>query len=316
LIFEPILGSRFPSQFKESSMAVGSKVWGAYWLGNAAFWGDLRQAMGASWNEKELANSGMLSNRHNISVHQSLSLDALHALLTERNQENHSALFYGFQAKDSESFGLTLANAHTSMPEIRFAEIAARGYGLAGPYTCRTRGVVGGLELVALAQERLAAGIPRAICLAGPGINARLEPSGGAGIALALGLGSGMEKGIGCLGPVKIGSYEGIPDTGAQADFLECLGFSAMGGKSDMPAAILLNEPLDYKWQAALNAAARRVAPVAPFYALPMDAAYQACGLMLIMAALFIDQPSLMESRLVLAVDDEGRAGAVKTAPH
>lgn len=113
------------------------------------------------------------------------------------------------------------------------------------------------------------------------------------------------------MGRVELGAYAGPKDSGAQADFLEEMGRQAKGRGTASIAAVVMNQPSDLKWQASLDAAARRVAPRARRYALPVEGAGQAGGLMLVMAAMALDTPQPESPRLVLAGGQDGRAAAL-----
>ncbi|KMY66029.1 hypothetical protein AAU61_18860 [Desulfocarbo indianensis] len=178
-------------------------------------------------------------------------------------------------------------------------------------------GAVGGLELMAMAQA--APGLVEAVCLAAvqPG---EAGPHGGTvaypGVAAALGLALSPQAAGNRLGQVRLATYANLPDSGAQADFLEELGRLARGGEREPLTAVVMNQPRDLKWRASLDAAARRVAPRARRYGLPVESARAAGGLILVMAAASLPAPRQSSHRLVLAVDDDGRAAALRVSFH
>lgn len=113
------------------------------------------------------------------------------------------------------------------------------------------------------------------------------------------------------MGRVEAGRYAGPDDSGALADFLEQLGRGATDRGQGAIAAVVMNQPPDVKWQAAMDAAARRFAPRARRYMLPVDGAGQAGGLMLAMAAMALATPRPESPRLALACGRYGRAAAL-----
>ena len=233
---------------------------------------------------------------------ESLALNVLTEVLASGAASSSTDLFYSLSNTSLEGFPLELAKKPSPFTNC---------------FPVQTHGVVGGLELVACAQERLAEGLPRAVCLAGgahQGKESSARLTQGAA-AVALSLRTDLENGLCRLGPVERDQYDGVPDSGAQTDFLERVGRKVKGDRPETISAIVLNRPSDLKWQASLDAAARRVAPLARRYVMPVDPARQAGGLMLIMAGLTVATPRPQNPRLVLAVDQTGKAAAVKISP-
>ncbi len=273
-------------------------TWGAHWLGDPSLWGPLRLLMAERWAPAPAA----LENPEHAAAaaNDRLGLVALAGLVAQGPVPKGTGLICSLSMASQEGL---IACASPCR--------AARHYGLAGPWILPSPGVVGGIHLIARAQESLSDLMPRAICLA-VGQNGRLaggeEACGG---AAALGLRAGQGQGSATLGRVLAGTYAGPPDSGAQADFLEGLGRQARVRGGPSIAAVVLNQPRDVKWQASLDAAARRAAPRARRYMLPVDRAGQAGGLMLILAALYLETPLPESPRLVLAGDDSGRAAAL-----
>ena len=277
-------------------------LWDAHWLGDSALWGSLGREMIGRWGKGDALPPTGPQAGAGLTPLERLALDVLTEVLASGAASSSTDLFYSLSNTSLEGFPLELVKKPS-------------------PFTncvpVQTHGVVGGLELVACAQERLAEGFPRAVCLAGgahQGRESSARLTQGAA-AVALSLGTDREKGLCRLEPVELDRYDGVPDSGAQTDFLERVGRKATGGGRDTISAIVLNRPPDLKWQASLDAAARRVAPLARRYVIPVDPARQAGGLMLIMAGLTVATPRPQNPRLVLAVDQTGKAATVKISP-
>jgi hypothetical protein len=298
-------------------MASGSKLWGAQWLGDAVLWGDYSHEMNARWVGAGLTKEDRAGAWQYLSNLEHIGIGVLEKLLSAKRLPSGSSLICGFQFIGSVGEQYVQTQAHSETACQRFDGLAAGRFGVYEKLFCGNHCVVGGLEMTALAQDRLDAGISSVVCLAAaeyaPSRKNEFNLRGKA--AAVLGLGSAGQEAIGGLGMVASGQYEGIPDSGAQTDFLERLGLEAKGDGLNTLSAIVMNQPPDYIWQAALDAAARRVAPRARRYTLPVDAASQAGGLMLIMAGLSIDTPRPESPRLVLAVDEKGRAASLMVSP-
>lgn len=279
-------------------------IWGAHWLGDASLWGALSSPMTACW---ERVGSGFWAGQPGLA--------ALAGLVAFQPPTPTAALYYGLGREDP---GLPQPGEpwpYHFMLDCSAPCLAAISYGLTGPYLWTASGVMGGLALAAQAAESLIQDLGRVVCVAGEDAPGGIPPNGPPTAAAALGLARSQEPGLGRLGPLELERYDGTPDSGARTDFLETLVRRVRSRAGASPSAVVLNQPPEVKWQASLDAAARRAAPRARRYMLPVDGAGQAGGLMLILAALKLETPRPQSPRLVLAADQIGRAAALMVVP-
>jgi hypothetical protein len=273
-------------------------IWGAHWLGDASLWGVLSNEMATRWER----GGAVLSAEQP-------SLAALAGLFASQPPPPAMALFYGLDQEEPVPFQPGAPWPSRALLDCSAPCLAALRYGLAGPYIWTAPGVVGGLALIAWAVGSLSPALRRVACVAG-------EMQSGPPPAVAvLGLSREPKADLESLGPLELELYDGPPDSGTQTDFLEALARRAQGHAGASSAAVVLNQPPEVKWQASLDAAARRAAPKARRYMLPVDGAGQAGGLMLILAALRLETPRPQSPRLVLAADQAGRAAALMVVP-
>jgi hypothetical protein len=289
----------------------GFSIWGAHWLGHGSLRGALRHVMAERWGHVGLdaVNEPMVAQAATPVCR--LGLAALAGLLARNPEQPGTGLFCGMGRGQRREDLNGQPDHPTGLMDCSTSCRAARSYGLAGPWLLPVSGVPGGLKLLVHAQRSLAKGMPQVICLAA-GDSARLTGGDGEpGGAAALGLQKGQGQGAASLGRVELGTYNGPMDSGALADFLEEVGRRAKERGIGPVAAVVMNQPRDLKLQACLDAAARRIAPRARRYALPVDSAGQAGGLMLVMAATALATPRPESLRLVLAAGGDGRVAAL-----
>lgn len=274
-------------------------ILGGCWLGETSLWGSAGREAMEPWDRREAAGPAQKN------LPGGLGLVVLRGLMESGAVTQAARLFLGIQP----------SALSTPRQDDAALAIAFLRHGSVENRVLQAGGAVGGLELAAMAQA--APGPAEAVCLAAvrPGVAGQLnETAAYQSAAAAMALALGQETGGSSLGRVCLDAYAGPPDSGAQADFLENLGRLARGREREPITAVIMNRPGDPKWRASLDAAARRAAPRARRYGLPVEPARAAGGLILVMAAASLPAPRQSSPRLVLAVDDDGRAAALRVS--